>query len=190
MFTAVPVGPDIVAEAARLAGLLRAKVARCAPGAKIAWVEPSRMHVTIRFIGDVDDATASAVHEALRAPLSVPSFDCRIGSCGAFPARREPRAIWIGIAAGADGLVRLNAEVSTRLSALGIAPEPRPFRPHLTLARIRHAARLSADDLTDDSVRPAIARVSELQLIESRLSPRGPDYEVIGRTRLGDPDVT
>lgn len=108
------------------------------PGAK--WVAEDNMHITLRFVGDIDDRTADEFAMALGGICAEP-FTVSIRSTGAFGGR-EPRVLWAGVERGAalDALYRANERAAR---SAGLPPDPRPFRPHVTLARLRgtrHAA--------------------------------------------------
>ena len=117
----------------RLAGL-------CAgvPGAK--WVAPENMHLTLRFIGDVDDTLAIDISETL-GRIHAPAFEFRLGEVGHFGSRGKVRALWVGIEACA-ALEHLHDKIESALVRVGIKPESRKFTPHVTLARLKDA-RLS-----------------------------------------------
>ena len=127
--------------AIELPGPIRARLAGlCAgvPGAK--WVAPENMHLTLRFIGEVDDALAMDIEAAL-GRVAAPPFRIRLGEIGHFGSRGKVRALWAGIEACA-GLEHLRGKVESALVRAGLEPEGRKFTPHVTLARLRDA-RLS-----------------------------------------------
>ncbi len=136
LFVAVPL-PDDTAEAVRsVVDDVRAQP--LPTGARdVRWVRLDSLHFTLRFLGPTPDdriePTASAVH-AVAAATAGP-FHLELGGAGTFPPHGRPRALWIGIGDGADGLGRLATELDSALVAAGWPSEPRPFRPHLTLAR-------------------------------------------------------
>jgi 2'-5' RNA ligase len=185
LFTAVELGEEVLARAAAFLEDLRARASRMAPRARIAWVPADRMHLTLRFIGEVDGDRAEHVVHALRAPAALAPFVVRWGAPGAFPPRGAPRVLWLGVAHGASDLEALEAEVSRRLEAIGIAPGDRPYRPHLTLARVRDPGGLRIGALLGGPA-PALGdtRVEAITLFESRLSPEGSAYLALQRTPL------
>ncbi len=126
LFTAIE-----IPEAMRMRlSLLRAPIG----GAR--WVQAEDMHITLRFAGDIDGRTADDLADLL-ADVSVPSFMAAIADCGAYGGR-DPRVLWAGVEAGPelDALHRANERAAR---AAGLEPEPRDFRPHVTLARMRGA---------------------------------------------------
>ncbi len=105
------------------------------PGAK--WVPPDQLHLTLRFIGEVDNGTFADIADALAA-VSVAPFSLRLSGVGHFPPRGAPKVLWAGVDDGVPA-ARLHDEIETRLRRLGLAPDSRKFAPHVTLARLRHA---------------------------------------------------
>src|SRR5690348_14926271 len=132
LFIAIEIGDAIAQEASRVIETLRRRAASLAPDARIAWVTPERMHLTVRFIGHVEDLRASAIVDALRESVPIDPFELAIAGTGAFPPKGAPRVLWGGLAHGVTELEGVERAVTGRLSLLGIPPEERPYRPHLT----------------------------------------------------------
>jgi RNA 2',3'-cyclic 3'-phosphodiesterase len=156
-------------------------------GRDVAWVAPDNLHVTVKFLGGIDESRVGAVTEALAAAASgVPRFELQVRGLGAFPSVARARVIWAGAAAGADVAARLAAGVDDALATLGFPREARPFTPHITLGRARTPARnpalADALDGAHDFGRVAVARVS---LMQSQLSPRGARYTELAGLALG-----
>jgi RNA 2',3'-cyclic 3'-phosphodiesterase len=182
----VEVGSTVERAALALVDRLRARVVRVAPRARVTWVRDGRIHVTLAFIGEVDDARAGRVAATLRRPLPGPAFEASVEGLGVFPPRGAPRVLWVGIGAGRERLLELEREVRARLAAVELALEDRPYHPHVTLARIREPAGLRAATLLDvEGTELGPARVGAITLFQSRLSPRGPEYVALQRTALG-----
>ena len=152
------------------------------------WIAAPNLHITLWFIGEVGDERAAAILRAFHAPLATPAFDLHLAGFGAFPPSGAPRVLWIGVAAGAESLSRIHGEVATRLSALGIEPERRPYSAHLTVARVkamhgRDYAGLRAI-LGRASGHAGTGRVQHATVFRSRLSPKGAAYEPLLRVPL------
>lgn len=118
--------PSTVAE--RLAGL-RGGLATA------RWVQSENYHITLRFIGDVDDVIADEFASTLQS-VSSPAFDLALNSLGSF-GNRKPRAVWAGVAPN-DALTALQRAHERAAQAAGLEPEGRNFHPHVTLARLRN----------------------------------------------------
>jgi 2'-5' RNA ligase len=178
--------PAIAQRLAAFESELQRRTASLCRQARLTWGAAERLHLTVRFIGEVDETQAAAIAAALEAPLVVSCFELGVEGAGAFPTRGTPRVLWVGISRGLEEMKALEAEVSVRLATCGLAPEDRGYHPHLTLARVREGSRLSPARLFDgigDS-RFGVMRVDAITLFHSRLSPKGPTYVPVQRTRL------
>lgn len=129
LFVALELNSRVIASLTEL-------VHRLAPIAPVRWVHPRNMHVTLKYIGEWDEDRLEDVIDVLsevkiRTPVVVP-----LAGLGFFPYARNPRVFWV-TAENAPALRQLASSVDTSLSSLGIAPEVRPYLPHLTLGRLR-----------------------------------------------------
>jgi 2'-5' RNA ligase len=104
------------------------------PGAR--WSSADNLHLTLRFIGEVDEAVANDIDDALSS-LRAPQFELTLKGAGEFGGR-DPHALWIGVAPN-DALMRLAAKIESALQRIGLAAETRKYTPHVTLARLRDA---------------------------------------------------
>ncbi len=184
LFVAAEIGDALAGRAAELIRELQKRTAAAAPHARVTWLTVDRLHITIRFIGEVDDARGAAIRAALESPLDVTPFDLTLAGAGAFPKGDRPRVLWAGIERGGAELIEVERDVTSRLATLGIPGEDRPYSPHLTLARVRDAAGLRSTVLFDGlEDRPiGTTRVDAITLFQSRLSPNGPTYLPLLRT--------
>jgi 2'-5' RNA ligase len=132
LFTALGL-PDAVRQ--RLA-LVRAPL----PGAR--WVPPENMHVTLRFIGEVEPPAAAEV-DTLLSRIAAPVFDIRLAGLGTFGSRGRVRALWAGVEK-TEPLIRLQAKIEAACVHAGLLPEGRKFHPHVTLARCKNAPEAPA----------------------------------------------
>jgi 2'-5' RNA ligase len=185
LFVAVEVGEAVRAAAAGLIVALRARIDRV-EGAKLSWVAPERMHLTVRFIGEMDDDHAARLASVLAPPLPVAPFQIVWNGVGAFPNVRRPRVIVCDIGRGQDGMAELEQEVSARLESAGVPREARPYTPHLTLARVRESRRLAGASAFEGADRHTLGTtaVDAITLFQSQLSSRGPTYVALQRTSL------
>lgn len=125
IYVALDLPEDIVDQVERL----------CVGLPDIRWTDVDDLHITLRFIGEVDDPTYEEIGEAL-AHVTAPPFEIQLRGIGHFPPRGEPTTLWIGVAP-CEGLNLLRRRVDRQLASLGVAPDQRKFQPHLTIARIR-----------------------------------------------------
>jgi len=158
----------------------------------LRWIEPRGAHLTVKFLGDVARERVPALADALAglAGLHEP-FQLWTGPAGAFPNARRPRVLWLGIAGATECLDDLQQDLETALEGLGFPPDGRPFRPHLTLGRVRDGAPPELPGLGEvlaelQRATPAPLPVEELLLMRSDLSGGGPRYTTLAVARLGD----
>src|SRR5450755_62894 len=113
------------------------------PTAKIKWSPPANLHITTRFIAEWPEQRLPDLRTALSELPTHEPIEIQIRNLGYFPNPHSPRVFWAGIEASPD-LAALAAETDAVLDPLGLPPEGRPFNPHLTLARIKDRAPLTA----------------------------------------------
>ena len=186
LFVGIEISPAVVAATLDLIAELQTASAKLAPQSRITWVTAERLHITIRFIGHVDDTRVDEIRAVLAPPLALDPFNLTIAGVGTFPPKGSPRVVWAGLTAGHDQLMATERTVSERLARAGVPREERPYNPHLTLARVRDAAGLRSATLVG-SVRElslGTTSVDAITLFESRLSPKGPTYVALSRTPL------
>jgi len=155
-----------------------------APGVgNLRLVGPGQLHLTLVFIGEVDESRVPIIRDALTPDIRFDPFEMTIALCGVFPPRGPARVLWLGLSTGANEVGALHRVITARLEQVGVRGEPRPFSPHLTIGRWRegHGARRPA--LPDIGV---VARqsVSAVTLFRSRLSPAGPEHTPLATARL------
>ena len=186
LFVAIELADDVAAAALELISRLRSTAERLAPRSRLTWMTEGRLHVTVHFIGHVDDGKVDAIRGALAPPFDIDPFDLTIATVGTFPSRGTPRVVWAGVTGGREPLISIERAVSARLVGAGVMPEERPFRPHLTLARVRDGTGLRSADLINDlrNVTVGTTQVDAITLFESRLSPKGPAYVALQRTSV------
>ncbi|HEY5046645.1 MAG TPA: RNA 2',3'-cyclic phosphodiesterase [Rhizomicrobium sp.] len=102
------------------------------PGAR--WMEREQLHLTLRFIGEVDGGDAASIDDAL-SQIANPRFALALKSVGAFGGK-TPRALWAGVRPETD-VVHLQRKIESALQRIGLAAEERKFKPHVTLGRLR-----------------------------------------------------
>ncbi len=143
LFTAIELGDATRAQAAAIISALRARVELTAPRARVTWIAQERLHLTVRFIGEVEGPLAERVISGLRAPLTLPPFTIAFGPLGAFPAKGAPRAIWIGLADGGDAVARVESAISDRLRGPGNSEGRSPVQPPSDAGSSARAGRAS-----------------------------------------------
>jgi len=157
-------------------------------GADVKWVEPSNIHLTLRFLGDLEPEKAEELKKILSgvAAGSKP-FELTIKDVGAFPDLASPRVIWAGVGLGAAESARIAEAIETKLQALGIPKEERRFHPHLTLGRVR--SRKNCEKLCGmiEAIKfeaGSKIRVDHLTLFRSQLTPQGSVYTPLFKANI------
>ena len=161
------------------------EAARAIPADAFRLTPPERVHLTLKFLGEVPPEGPNRVVAALeRAARQGEPFDAAVSGFGAFPSTRRARILWAGIGPGAEGFRVLSHAVEDLLEPEGFAREDRPFVPHLTLGRARRPVPLEPDDAGVPDLGFA---VGALDLVESRQDGSGVTYSVLARCPLGRP---
>lgn len=147
------------------------------------WLDEDQLHLTLRFIGEVDRHLARDVDAALSS-VHHPRFSIAINGLGSFDRRGEPATLWAGVAPQ-EPLRSLHRKVDQALTRAGVEPDRRAYMPHLTIARLPRGAGPMGPLLeTSGGVTGPPFEVVEFRLYESRLSPDGPVYTVAERYPL------
>ena len=179
---------EIDAAIRRRVGSLQRKLT--SPGLPVRWVRPERMHLTLKFLGEVEDARVADLGPAMTEVAGQCSpFDLHVRGAGCFPGSgRSVRVVWVGLEDPTGQLQACQTLLETTLQPLGFAPEGRPFSPHLTLGRVKTPGRPGPlrekiDALADFDA--GAQTVDQMILFESRLQKSGPEYTVLVRERFG-----
>jgi 2'-5' RNA ligase len=156
-------------------------------GADLKPVKPQNIHLTVRFLGDIQPPMVDAIHEEMKQ-LSFAPFTVELTGLGAFPKLSYPRVVWAGIRKGAKELTDVFEQLEPRLRGLGFKPDNKGFSPHLTIARVRtgrNKVRLAELIRELENYEFGAVKAECLRLKKSDLTPRGPIYtnlrEVCGK---------
>jgi len=170
--------PDAVSDALSLVrGRLRAE-----RHPYVKWVDPGGIHLTLKFLGNIDAEKVSPITEAIaRAAQGVSPFRLELGGLGAFPNLRRPNVIWVAVKGDVERLASLQRGIDHFLVPLGFSPESRPFTLHLTLGRLRERASAGERQSIGGSLITAKPEevpfeVGEISLMRSTLTPSGAIY--------------
>ena len=149
-------------------------------GGDAKWVEAGNLHMTLKFLGNIEESQVSPLKEALTAAAkNLSPFTIQLEGIGSFPRTTDPRVVWLGISEGKERLIALAQTVEQICSNLGFVPEDRAFSAHLTIGRIRSRDRLAPliKKLQAADFRGSVpAPVEKIILFQSTLSPHGPTY--------------
>jgi 2'-5' RNA ligase len=159
-------------------------------GASVKWVEVENLHVTLLFLGEVDECDLPAVCGAVAdVGKEYTPFSLSVETVGAFPNLRRPRTLWVGVGAGTQEVCALHDALEPPLLDLGCyRREERRYTPHITIGRAK-------SERPSDSLAAALAKhsgwqagevsVRDVLVLSSELTPQGPIYTVLSRASLG-----
>lgn len=166
-FIGIPLSGEVRKELMRIQGELKKS------STKMKLVEPENLHITLRFLGEIDDSEASRVTEKLKE-ISVRKFAVTFSHLGAFPNNNYMRVIWVGVTQGREELIKLHRQVGGK---------EKKFEPHVTLARVKTKPDRVLVDLLGETLNLPM-NVDKVQLIESKLTPKGPIYSKVFEVEL------
>jgi RNA 2',3'-cyclic 3'-phosphodiesterase len=172
-FIALTLNSAVIEKIAGASTQLRAEIAG------VRWVTPANFHLTIKFLGSLDEALIERIQKTLEQQLRpFPRFTISAKGLGVFPGPKRPRVLWVGL--NSDRLVSLASRVESALQPLGFATESRAFTPHLTIGRWRQT------DVPPESLGRQLenwkaydfgaSRVEYVKVIQSLLKPDGASY--------------
>ena len=180
-FIAVELTDSVREQIARLEQPLRKE------GTKVKWVKPENLHLTLKFLGNVQAVRIDDVVEATQeAVQGIEPFILSFSGLGLFPNLKRARVIWIGIEQRADSLGRIQRELEERLFQRGFAREERGFSPHLTIGRVKSqrgigglVSKLDKTEFESEKI-----RVDQVVVMRSDLRPTGAVYTPLGVCQL------
>jgi len=183
-FIAIELPQEIKDFLSRLQGELKAS------RADVKWVEPKNIHLTLKFLGEIDEKKLEKVSEIMQETVKEKDkFQMRISSLGAFPKIDSPRVIWVGVALGDKEVKAIAEDLEEKISKIGIPREARPFSSHITIGRAKSS--LNRQELVQDLKNKADLGgknldfyVTKITLFQSTLTPKGPVYEALKEISL------
>ena len=181
-FIAMPLAPPVED---RLAGI----ISECrSEGDGVKWVAPGNIHLTLRFLGDTDESLVPKISGLIdKIGREFSAVETVLDRLGAFPNLRKPRVFWIGVGSDDDNLAKIARQIELKVRELRFQKEKKGFRAHLTLGRVRHPDRVKnlAAFLEDYQLAPIPVLFDRIVLFKSTLTPRGPIYDRLHTTMLG-----
>jgi len=197
-FLAVELSEELRSCLAQVQQDVRQRLSHSLPrNVRISWVQPASIHLTIKFLGDIDEqmiepmraaiAQAMEGHRTIHVPLE---------RLGIFPRPQQPRVLWVGPAVSWDQgddakrLMEMHRAVEECCQSFGFVPEERPMSPHLTLARIKEGERdfgqvLARSGVLDKPMEIGTFPIASVVLMKSDLRPTGPLYTKLWKVREG-----
>ena len=156
-------------------------------GARIKLVEPHNVHITLKFLGDIEEILVPKIEKIIKDAISdLEPFDIELYGCGAFPSLNRPRVVWIGVREGSEILKTIAERIDSGVSKLGFAKETRPFVAHATVARVKgHIGGLPRVITEWTNKTFGKCKIDAVILMKSILKPEGPEYYEVRRVRIG-----
>jgi len=144
----------------------------------IKWIDPSSIHLTLKFLGEIDEKQLGSIRSCLTGALKDhKSFSVSLAGVGVFPKPSYPRVVWVGIDAGASECEGLNRDIENATAGVGFEKETRPFKAHLTLGRVRSSKNkqilIKAIEQEIGFASQGKAYVDKIILFKSTLTPKG-----------------
>jgi len=182
LFIAIELPPEIKQGIAKVQEQLRTA------GANAGWTRPEGIHLTLKFLGEVEESRTDDIKKALAAAVgSNDKLNLSIAGAGAFPNGKNPRVLWLGVTGDVEKLGSLQAAVEDVMTGLGFEREERKFSPHLTLARIKFPKPRDNWQQKIESIRDVKLgefEADRVSLMKSELKREGAVYTEVGRIEL------
>jgi len=185
-FIAVEIDPNTMQNIGDAIGRLQSRLP------EVRWTSIGNLHVTLKFLGDIDEAKVEPVAQALRRHLQPFSrFVISAKGLGVFPDLKRPRVLWVGLES--KRLVPLASSIEQSLEPLGLLPEKRPFQPHLTIGRWREREKpaIKIGEVLDSWKNHDFGQseVKVVTLFQSTLHPKGAIHRVLEEVALASPSA-
>ena len=161
-------------------------------GADVGWVAPTKIHLTILFLGHVFESQASALATATDGiTAGYQPCSLKVKGIGYFGRAQSPRVIWAGLTGDLQPLLALQREIAVAAKKTGIYTDDKPFHPHLTIGRGRSARNIGALLAVLETCRDmdfGTITIDRVLLMKSELTPQGPIYTTLHESRLSAAD--
>jgi len=184
-FIAIELSPDLRKRLGSLEEQLKSS------GADVKWVESKNIHLTLKFLGEIDNKTIEKIIKIMEdIAVKEKPFYIRLFSPGAFPKINSPRVIWIGIDKGDSETKQIAKILEEETAKVGIPQENRPFSSHITLGRVKSGLNREklVKNLENLASKPPEDSpeflVTKITLFKSTLAPGGPIYEALKEAHL------
>jgi 2'-5' RNA ligase len=185
VFIGVDISVEARTAAAKYTEMLRGEF----PNLKVGWERPEKLHLTLKFLGNLDDAQLGDLTTAVAAAAaSVKAMRLELAGTGVFPNPRNPRILWLGIRDPRSAISKLADVVELECERLGFPRDSRPFRPHLTVGRVKepNSGKQLSKVHIERGFGPILFAVKELAIYKSELRPTGSVYSKLAAFPLGN----
>jgi RNA 2',3'-cyclic 3'-phosphodiesterase len=194
-FIAIELDPPLKEAIAAVQESLKRELHGLAAGVRLQWARANAIHLTLKFLGDIEEGRVGDILRALEeAGRSHEPFSVDVKGFGVFSNPRAPRVLWMGLSGQTDRLIRLAGSIDAALMPLGFPVEPKPYTPHLTLARVKEQSRTIGNALADSGMMGDVTSrgtlpIRAVALMKSELTLSGSVYSRLGAVALSNPKV-
>jgi len=179
------VGIPLTANVGSVITMLRTVVD--APPEAIRWVSGKNLHLTLLFLGNLEDSRISVLNERLAHSLTLDTFSVTLAGTGVFPTSTRPRVLWLGFDQGREKLIQLATQVQQAAATIVNSGHDSEYIPHVTIGRVRKQVKpwkINLESYLKTSYEPIKFTVFSVFLYESELLPAGPRYSVLKEFKL------
>jgi len=190
-FVAAELDSTLTHDIAGVQQKLKRELHRLGPRVRLQWVRPDSIHLTLKFLGAIEQSQVGIIVQALaNAAREYVPFSVDVKGFGVFPDIRSPRVLWMGLSGPTDRLIHLAGSIDAAVAPLGFPAERKPYSPHLTMARVKEQSHAIGEALAESGVMRecaclGILSIQSVALMQSVPSPSGSIYSCLGRVLLG-----
>lgn len=186
LFIGLPLQKPVEDQLGKLIFVLKQK------GGLVRWVAAKNIHLTVRFLGDTDESLVPKLGSLIDATAAEFSpVETQITRLGAFPNMNRPNVIWVGLSENIDILAEIANRIEVGVRELGFTPEPKPFKAHLTLGRVKDSRGIAglSGFMQGHEFEPMPLLLDRIVLFKSTLTPQGSIYERLHEETLSAPEA-
>ncbi len=186
LFIALPLARPVEEQLGKLIFVLKQK------GGLVRWVAAKNIHLTMRFLGDTDEKLVPQLGSMIdEIAAEFAPVETQISRLGAFPNVNRPNVIWVGLSENIDVLAEIANRIEKRVRELGFTPEPKPFKAHLTLGRVKDHRGIAGltGFMQSHEFEPISLELDRIVLFKSTLTPQGSIYERLHEELLSAPEA-
>ncbi len=181
IFAAIDISDEARRRVFRFVELLRGQF----PDVRVGWVKPEKIHLTLKFLGEIDESQLEKFSEAIeKTSQNISKFKIQIGKTGVFPSAQNARILWLGLKDETGNLRKLNEILESECERKGVKKEIRSFKAHLTIGRLKEKSSALVEKHLSEEFEPIEFESSEIVIYQSELLPQGSIYKIISKYKF------
>jgi 2'-5' RNA ligase len=181
IFAAIDISDEARRRVFRFVELLRGQF----PNVRVGWVKPEKIHLTLKFLGEIDESQLEKFSEAIeKTSQNISKFKIQIGKTGVFPSAQNARILWLGLKDETGNLRKLNEILESECERKGVKKEIRSFKAHLTIGRLKEKSSALVEKHLSEEFEPIEFKSSEIVIYQSELLPQGSIYKIISKYKF------